>query len=293
MITLSREFRFSLIPLSQMDDREGANNWGGWPNSRVLAPFLKIRCWLSGVVDQPSGYLCNIKVVDQLLQSLATNYLIPQYGCSPWELTGDRAVNEIYHYLDSNWEGTESKNGRLCRIELQLTPTLVYAISSKDPQMVQVTQQFEFSAAHRLHCPQMSDVENRSFFGKCNNPNGHGHNYVFEVTVAGLSKHATTQSPETASASGSNPQPTSIAASTEAVDLLHLEKMVKKLVVDRLDHQHLNLDVKYFRDINPSVENIATAIYRWLDDQLSGMQLVKVKVYETPKTWAEYCRSGY
>ncbi len=288
MITLSREFRFSLIPLDQMGDRAGANNWGGWPSSRVLAPFLTIRCWLKGAPEQPSGYLCNIKVIDQLLESLVTSYLNPKYGASPWELTGDRAVNEIYHFVASRWHGTETEQGQLRRIELQLTPTLVYAISSKDPQMVQVTQQFEFSAAHRLHCPQMSDDENRSFFGKCNNPQGHGHNYVFEVTVAGSSSlHDPLQSPKTAD--GGLPNPMTLSA--EAIDLLYLEKMVKKLVVDRLDHQHLNLDVEYFRDVNPSVENIAIAIYRWLDGKLLGMQLVKVKVYETPKTWAEYCRS--
>lgn len=131
---------------------------------------------------------------------------------------------------------------------------------------IQLTQQFEFSAAHRLHCEQLSVEENRRIFGKCNNPAGHGHNYVFEVTVSGNANSGRGQ----------------------IIPLEQFESTVKRLVVDRLDHKHLNEDVAYFETINPSVENIVVAIYQWLDGQFGDAKLERVKVFETPKTSAEY-----
>ncbi|MCC6418172.1 MAG: 6-carboxytetrahydropterin synthase [Gemmataceae bacterium] len=131
--------------------------------------------------------------------------------------------------------------------------------------MIHLTEQFEFSAAHRLHCPQLTENQNRATFGKCNNPNGHGHNYVVEVTVAG--------------------------AADPATGLLctrrQLEQAVRQRVLDRFDHRHLNKDTAEFRDLNPTVENIARAVWRLLDGQLGAARLERVRVYETPKTWAD------
>ncbi|MCL4136773.1 UNVERIFIED_CONTAM: hypothetical protein GTU68_065920 [Idotea baltica] len=106
----------------------------------------------------------------------------------------------------------------------------------------------------------MSAEDNRQLFGKCNNPNGHGHNYVVQVSVRGADGN---------------------------VDLLEMERVVKKLVIDRLDHKHLNQDIEYFATVNPSVENIASAVFDWLQGQFDNAVLEKVRVYETPKTWAE------
>ena len=132
--------------------------------------------------------------------------------------------------------------------------------------IVELTEQFEFSAAHRLHCNEMSEEENREVFGKCNNPAGHGHNYVIEVTVS-----------------------RAVDSDRGQVIAIHdFESIVKRLIIDRLDHKHLNLDVEYFKEVNPSVENIAIAIYSWLQGQFGSAKLEKVKVFETPKTWAEY-----
>jgi len=132
--------------------------------------------------------------------------------------------------------------------------------------MLQLTQQFEFSAAHRLHCDSMTEQENKDTFGKCNNPNGHGHNYVFDVTVE--------------------------RKTDDEVDLEKLQQLVKSSVIDRLDHKNLNEDIEHFEKVNPSVENISVVIYDWLDRCLTeekfGGNLIAVKIYETPKTWAEY-----
>ncbi len=131
--------------------------------------------------------------------------------------------------------------------------------------MVSVTESFEFAASHRLHCPSMSEEENRALFGKCANPNGHGHNYVVEVTVRG----------------------TPDAATGRIVSIQQLESIVKEQVVDRFDHKHLNLDCPEFANLNPSVENIATVIWGLLNGRFESTPLAKVRVWETPKTYAE------
>ena len=154
----------------------------------------------------------------------------------------------------------------LVALELGVTPCLRYTIEREQPAMVLLTQQFEFSAAHRLHCPQLSDEENRRTFGKCNNPGGHGHNYLLEVTVAGV--------PD--------------ATLGAVLPLPQFERLVQMLVIERLDHKHLNTDTAEFREVNPSVENIARVIWGLLDGQVAPARLHRVRVWETPKTCAEY-----
>ena len=130
-----------------------------------------------------------------------------------------------------------------------------------------VRQQFEFSAAHRLHVDALSDQENRDVFGKCNNPSGHGHNYRLEVAVTSPSD-----------------------AGGQICSADQLDKIVNEAAVERLDHKHLNLDVDEFQDMNPSVENIAKVIHTWLVPALEsqGLSLEEVSVWETGKTVCTY-----
>jgi 6-pyruvoyltetrahydropterin/6-carboxytetrahydropterin synthase len=133
--------------------------------------------------------------------------------------------------------------------------------------MIHYTEQFEFSASHLLHCPDWTAEKNRAIFGKCNNPNGHGHNYVVEVTVR---------------------------QSREPWDFgqrLHLQRVVKEAVLDRFDHKHLNLDTEEFRELNPTIENITRVVWDLLYGPVQPLELVEVKVLETAKTWA-VCRGG-
>ncbi len=158
---------------------------------------------------------------------------------------------------------------RFQRLELRPSPFLWTAVTPKEPNMIQYTEQFEFAAAHRLHCPQWGDERNRDVFGKCNNPYGHGHNYVLEVTVDG-----TLQEPD-----GLLMPPGRLA------------EVVKQRVLERYDHRHLNEETEEFAEINPSVENIAQVIWQRLEGHVEPARLVAVRLYETPKTWAEYRRS--
>jgi len=131
---------------------------------------------------------------------------------------------------------------------------------------VYVTRKVHFNAAHRLHNPDKSAAWNESTFGKCNNPNWHGHNYELEVTVAGE------PDPETG----------------YVVDLGDLKAVLHERVVDRVDHKNLNQEVDFMDGLNPTTENFAVAIWNQLEAHLPSGRLHCVRLYETPRNFVEY-----
>ena len=138
--------------------------------------------------------------------------------------------------------------------------------------MVYLTRRYRFSAGHRLHNDALSPEENRRVYGKCNNPNGHGHNYLLEVTVSGSIEPATGM----------------------IFDLVALDGIVNGRVLDKLDHKNLNLDMENFRDLVPTTENLCLEIYRLLREPLEqagaarGLQLSRVRLEETSLNSFEY-----
>src|SRR6185503_7401925 len=123
----------------------------------------------------------NIRVLDALLREHAIPMAARCLRDRGVGLTGERLVQDL-------WREIVEMAPTGCRFEclrLATTPFLTYAVLAGEDDMVELSQCFEFSAAHRLHVPALSDEENRRTFGKCNNPRGHGHNYQVEVTVAG------------------------------------------------------------------------------------------------------------
>ena len=132
--------------------------------------------------------------------------------------------------------------------------------------MMYVTRREVFSSAHRLHNENLSEEENKQIFGKCNNPNGHGHNYVLEVVVGG------DIDPKTG----------------YVVDLKKLKEIIREHVIKKLDHKHLNFDVEFMKGINPTAENIAIAIWEQLEDKIPSGKLHSVKLYETENNYVEY-----
>ncbi len=132
--------------------------------------------------------------------------------------------------------------------------------------MVYLTRKCEFSAAHYYHNPEFSPEENQRIFGKCNNPNGHGHNYTLEVTVKG----------------SIDPR------SGFVVDLKQLKDVMNREVIDALDHRHLNLEVPEFRDRIPTTENLAISIWERLQPKLKIAKLHHVRVYETVDLFVDF-----
>ncbi len=256
---LAREIRFSVVETPH--EGRAINSWAGWPSTDGLAPFLALRATVSGSVDGRTGYLCNIKQIDELLRERAIP-LIRQRHESNASTAAAAIVSDCFRACAS----VVPQAVVLERLELAATPWLRFAADRSELPMVEMTQSFEFSASHRLYSPELSDDENRRIFGKCANPNGHGHNYVVDVTVAGV--------PD--------------AKTGATVELPQFERIVKELVIDRFDHRHLNLDCDEFRRLNPTVENITRVIWDKLSGQFANARLTRVRVWETPKTYAEY-----
>ena len=131
---------------------------------------------------------------------------------------------------------------------------------------VTVHRKAHFNAAHRLYRKDWSNDKNNSIFGKCNNPNYHGHNYDLIVSVTG----------EIDSETG------------YVIDMKVLKDIIKSQVEDYLDHKNLNLDVKEFIEINPTVENIVVVIYNRIQSQLNSNLDLEVTLYETARNFVTY-----
>lgn len=128
-----------------------------------------------------------------------------------------------------------------------------------------LTRRYKFAAMHRLHTDRLSEEDNWKVFGKCNNPNGHGHNYVILVTVEGAIN-----------------EQTGLVADVDALD-----RIVRDTVVARFDHQDLNRDPA-FADKTTTGENLAILVWDLLADRIPGARLAKVGVIETRDNYFEY-----
>ena len=131
---------------------------------------------------------------------------------------------------------------------------------------VKVSRKEHFNAAHRLFNPDWSDEMNFKVFGKCSNPHYHGHNYELIVSVTGE------PNPETG----------------YVFDMKVLSDLIKENVLVKFDHRNLNLDTEYFRQLNPTAENIAVIIWRILRQKIDNNLELKITLYETERNFVEY-----
>ncbi len=132
--------------------------------------------------------------------------------------------------------------------------------------MVYITRREVFSASHRIFNPDFSDEKNFEIYGKCSNPNGHGHNYILEVVVKGEIDPKTGY----------------------LIDLKQLKKIILQNIVNKLDHANLNVDVDFLRGKIPTSENIVISIWDELKDKLPAGELHSIKIYETENNYVEY-----
>lgn len=131
---------------------------------------------------------------------------------------------------------------------------------------VKVSRKEHFNAAHRLFNPALSELENEKLFGKCSNPNYHGHNYEVVVSVIG----------EPDSATG------------YVFDMKKLSDLIRDHVLRKFDHKNLNLDTEYFKNLNPTAENIAVVIWRILREKIDQQFELKITLYETERNFVEF-----
>lgn len=131
---------------------------------------------------------------------------------------------------------------------------------------VAVFRKEHFNAAHRLYNPSWENDRNDKVFGKCNNPNFHGHNYDLIVKLTGE------PDPETG----------------YVMDMKILSDLIRENVLKQFDHKNLNLDTEYFRNLNPTAENICIVIYDILRNKIDPLLDIQVRLYETERNFVEY-----
>ena len=273
MIEISRTVRFCISDgaAGMGSDSPQAlarhNSYSAWPPMRGLGRYYELDVTCRGEPDGRSGYLLNIKHLDEAVREHVLDYferLLASPVCPAVIPMGElmqRLMNLLQPPLDE----------QVVSLRFHLSPRYSLEIRNQDMNYVIVRQQYEFAAAHRLHVPELSEQENRRIFGKCNNPAGHGHNYRVEVAVRA---------------------PVDPGGHVLLVE--ELDEIVDEHVISKLDHKHLNQDVPQFANVNPSVENIVRAIWQMLVEpvkdagRIDGAALEEVRVWETEKTVCAY-----
>ena len=230
---------------------------------RGLGRFYQLHILCQGEPNPRTGYFANIRDLDEAARRHALPQLAKMLADAPSgaAMPLGRVMQELGSRLQSALQGS------LAELQLELTPYYSLTIRSRDMASIIIRDTFEFAAAHRLHVPDLSDQENLRIFGKCNRPSGHGHNYRLDVEVRA---------------------PVDETGGIMPVE--KLEELVDEVVIQKLDHMNLNVDVPEFTNLNSSVENISRVVFNMLKEQVRrlGVELEQVSVWETSKTVCTY-----
>jgi len=260
MLELTRTVRMCLNANGCGDSSPKDNTFSAWPAMRGLGRYYELDITCRGVADAQTGYFINIRDIDAAVRTRVLPELCRQVEADADNTPMGTLMHRIIGLLQDDLRQS------VIRAELALTPFLRYAAEVNNMNTVLIKQQYEFSAAHRLHAAGLSDEENKAVFGKCNNPSGHGHNYRVEVAAR-----------------------CNLDDQGRSVCPADLDRAVNTHCIDKLDHKHLNRDVPQFAAQNPSVENITLVIWDMLKDNLpQGAALDEVRVWETGKTVCSY-----
>jgi 6-pyruvoyltetrahydropterin/6-carboxytetrahydropterin synthase len=265
MISLTRTVRFS-IPLGERASdalrSPRHNTYGGWPSMTGLGAYYELHVRCAGEPDPVTGYLMNIAEIDAAVREVA----IPVIDAALRKHPGREPAVILCVLIRPLQDALHSS---VRTVTWQLSPFYRITMHADAMDRFEISQQFDFAAAHRLHCPDLDENRNRAIFGKCNNPNGHGHNYRLEVAVS-------------APLPGADQPP--------SFTLAQLERIVDQRVIERFDHTNLNLDTDEFARLNPSVEHIAKVCHDLLLNPIAeaGGRLERVTVWETDRTSCSY-----
>lgn len=263
MVQLSRTVRFAINPHRWGDGGAQANGFGGVPRMEGFGRQYAATVATRGEPDATTGYLTDIKDIDRVVRQVVVPYLEHVCEATP---TDDVCT----HVLRLGTELRYALAG-MSEFVLHLSPTYEVGMSMDVQDRVVIRQQFDLAAAHRLHAAGLSDEENARAFGKCNNPNFHGHNYRIEVSVR-------------------------VGFAPGALRLAGLEAAVEEAIIQPFDHKNLNVDCAEFDQkrggVNPSVEHIAKVFFEAVVPEVrrrdAGAAVLSVRVWETEKTSATF-----
>ncbi|MGP4041839.1 6-carboxytetrahydropterin synthase [Gracilibacillus sp. D59] len=266
MLYLSRRIDFSAMHsyrIATWSEKKNQQIFGLCSNINGHGHDYKLEVMVKGNLNQKSGIVVNTVDIKQIVGGLVEKELDGKFLNKehPFFMTHIPTTENIVGYL---WEAIapQLKGCTLHQLRLHENPYLYAEKGEED--MVTLSRKYHFSSAHRLHSDQLSDEENVKLFGKCNNPNGHGHNYYLDVFVKGIPDQVTGM----------------------IVDLAELDEIVENVVLNKFDHKHLNLDTNEFEGLNPTSEVMAKVIYDMLSPHISN--LYKIGLWETEKNYFEY-----
>lgn len=264
MVTLRRTVRFCVNPGgggTEAAASQGTNGFAGRPAMRGLGRYYELVVTCVGRPDPATGYLVNIKTIDDAARRSVIPRIAEACERTPW-VEPLALLPRLGLALSAALAPV-----RVAAVLWRLTPTYSVEVQMNEAgqHTVLLRQRFDFAAAHRLHVADLSDAENRAVFGKCNNPNGHGHNYMVEPCVA--------------------------VDPGAGFGLAELEAATEATIIDAFDHRHLNEDTRAFSadaGVNPSVENMARVFFDLLAPEVArgGAALVSLTVWETDRTSA-------
>lgn len=257
-VTFSSGHRYWFAHLSADENRA---LFGPWASPFNHGHNYVLDVITEGVVNPDHGMVVNIKRVDDVLQrdivaafdQKSLNDEVPEFA--------ERAPT-VENILLTIWSRLSHlpPEAKLVGLRLEETLRLYGEWNPSQPMNTTLTRVYEFAAAHRLHAPALSPEENLRLFGKCNNPAGHGHNYVLEVTVAGAPNSQTGM----------------------ICDISALDEVVEREVVDRYDHKNLNEDIAEFQGRPTTSEVVVQEIFIRLEGKLPA-KLSRVRLFETAR----------
>ena len=261
-VTLTRRVSFSSghrYWIASLGEEQNRALFGKWASPFSHGHNYVLDVSVVGSVDRSTGMVINIKALDAVLQAnvvadldqTSINDQVPEFS--------DKApsLENLLLYLAARIARSLPPQTKLLALRLEESPLLY---GEWENGKLTLTRSYEFAASHRLNSPDLTPEQNVELYGKCNNPAGHGHNYVLEVTVQG------------------SPDP----KTGMMLPIDEMDHMVEKLVIDRYDHRHLNVDLDEYKNVPAPSEVVAQHIFEALDGKLPA-KLKRIRLQETAR----------
>ena len=228
--------------------------------------YLCLQVELIAKLDEQTGFVVNVVDIDKAVRG----HVVPMFDARISESFRNGrhiGLDSLAGLLRDAWGLLKDKfdNAELTGLGLELNPGRKMVIRSEDLKVISISEKFEFAATHKLWNESFSDEKNFEVFGKCANPNGHGHNYIVEVTV-------------------NVTEPDKFMSS-------EMQSVVNREFVTIVDHRNLNEDVKEFFSNNPTVENITTYAWGCLVGKFNHSKLASITIWESDRMYCTY--SGF
>lgn len=270
MLYLSRKSEFSATHTynnPQWDKEKNKKIFGKCNNPNGHGHDYKLEVMVRGTLDITSGIVINTTDIKRIVNNFLEEELDGKFldREHPFFIQNIPTTENIVNYI---WESLKFRFKGCELYRLRLYENHYLSAERKIDEMTYLTRQYHFSAAHRLHSIYLSAEENKKLFGKCNNPNGHGHNYYVDVQVKGEPSKETGM----------------------IINLSELDAIVEREIIEKFDHMNLNLDTEEFKELNPTSEVVAMVFYKILKSHIPNLH--KVGIWETDKNYFEYLGEG-